>query len=1476
MSSHSDHVSFSDSGLRSNGYYVEVPNNGTVTVLIEQTRYQQEGTLSRKFEVYLNGNLYNRETPLSLLPSGSGPLPIVLSSSAMIGLGATASPQYTLQAIYNDKGVLLGHQKIYNKNYWVQYNYTIKAIYGDATGVQIPVVFNSNGGSDCGTKFYTVGNTYGSLPEPTKSDHSIFDGWYSDVALTKRVYTSTKVSTSVTMLYAKWISADKVKSISIEGSSILYPGGETNYVCMAKLDTGETKEAKATWSIDSAPSGRVSINATTGKLVSERYSDITSPITVRIKASFTTSITATKTITIPVAPKSISIYGDDDIAKGGQGQYTCKATMRDGTTKWVTPAWSVSAGWSSASITADGVLKVNQSISYSSVTIKAVYREGQYSCETTKIVTVNNSVVEQKVTVSFNSNGGSSCSSRQYTVNSTYGTLPEPTKSGCTFGGWYSDSALTKRVNSSTTVSSSVTKLYAKWIETPSSFSVKLAKNDGTSATKSYTMSAGSWTIPSASSLSWSRSGYDFLGWSTSSAATTAKYSDGQAITISGDTTLYAVWKAKPKYEVKLYKNDGTSTTESYTQVAGSWTIPSISSLLWSRKGYVFSGWNTSRTATSHLYFDGQIINVSSALSLYAVWVAIPEVTLPTPVIQSIGAASSSYGGDVDLIKLQWSPVESATGYVVYRSTSSTGGGAREQIKPTIGTINTYSTINGQMAYTKIYFAEDKTVVPGVDYSYWVVATNASGKSEYSSFRSAFCSATIEVANANLKINDSGRASSNITVKANTTWGAVSSDTSWLTVKVSGSTLTVNVAANSKTTERKGTITVTAAAKTPHPVSRTVSVVQPGIILPKCKVTFDANGGSGGSECTVVMNSAVGTLPIPALNGYLFLGWFTEKNGGTKITEMTKVTKDATYCAHWQYVGTADDSKIVFELNNSYIVEDDGAFPMDFSRLVGSTSVPKLTVQGLPVGLKYDSKSMTITGKATNPGSYAVTVRATNATVKEPAVATFTLKVPNLSCDALPKLEQETNAYGVVRCGVAFNSGLVNCSSKDGWTVKVSGLPAGLKYDAKAGVILGVTTAKAGAYTVTFTASKRGEKNQIATITLNVETLPDWAMGTFTGLVSLGASANPALATMTVAASGKISGKMSICGTNWTFSTASYAVGGVRGEILHREAYMTDVIAKAGKAMMPIHIEVCAADAPSGATTLVNGMAYIGFGDHSNLFGEGILPRNMWKDKATASAAKNLLSQWEGVYAVALSCDGAGVGYLSLIVGKDGNVKSAGKLADGTSVSSASPLVCFLEDDEVWNTVVYAAPTAYKGGVFCTMPVFSGPHGRISSPFIGCARWTSLNPCATRVYGEGFNREVSLFGAYHDKSKKLVDYGNPLHFSIEVPELNGMLAQTGDPVAILADANGRIIVDKTSGLSISFTPATGVFKGSYTFIFDGKTKKRVNFEGIVASGAETFGGFYLWDALGSYDDPKTHKPKTYKYKESHSVILSAP
>ena len=42
-----------------------------------------------------------------------------------------------------------------------------------------------------------------------------------------------------------------------------------------------------------------------------------------------------------------------------------------------------------------------------------------------------------------------------------------------------------------------------------------------------------------------SRTGYWFLGWSTSKTATSAQYKTGSEISVTKDTTLYAVWKKK-------------------------------------------------------------------------------------------------------------------------------------------------------------------------------------------------------------------------------------------------------------------------------------------------------------------------------------------------------------------------------------------------------------------------------------------------------------------------------------------------------------------------------------------------------------------------------------------------------------------------------------------------------------------------------------------------------------------------------------------------------------------------------------------------------------------------------------------------------------------------------------------------------------------------------------------------------------------
>jgi len=64
-------------------------------------------------------------------------------------------------------------------------------------------------------------------------------------------------------------------------------------------------------------------------------------------------------------------------------------------------------------------------------------------------------------------------------------------------------------------------------------------------------------------------------------------------------------------------------------------------------------------------------------------------------------------------------------------------------------------------------------------------------------------------------------------------------------------------------------------------------------------VSFNANGGTGGTTRQVSNGSVVGTLPTVTRSGYTFDGWYTAINGGTRISASTTVTGNVTYYAHW-------------------------------------------------------------------------------------------------------------------------------------------------------------------------------------------------------------------------------------------------------------------------------------------------------------------------------------------------------------------------------------------------------------------------------------------------------------------------------------------------------------------------------------------------------------------------------------------------
>ena len=71
------------------------------------------------------------------------------------------------------------------------------------------------------------------------------------------------------------------------------------------------------------------------------------------------------------------------------------------------------------------------------------------------------------------------------------------------------------------------------------------------------------------------------------------------------------------------------------------------------------------------------------------------------------------------------------------------------------------------------------------------------------------------------------------------------------------------------------------------------------------QITFDGNGGSPANSTMTTTGKKLASLPTATRSGrYSFDGWYTERNGGTKITTATVFDKDTTVYAHWTYTGS--------------------------------------------------------------------------------------------------------------------------------------------------------------------------------------------------------------------------------------------------------------------------------------------------------------------------------------------------------------------------------------------------------------------------------------------------------------------------------------------------------------------------------------------------------------------------------------------
>ena len=514
-----------------------------------------------------------------------------------------------------------------NREFWVEYFYDIN---------EYTVSYNANGGSGAPasqTKYYGFDLTL-SDTVPTRSGYT-FKGWGTSSTSTSASYQpgGNYTANSSRTLYAIWESnAPKTYTVSFNAN-----GG-------SGAPASQTKTHNVTLTLSSTKPTRTGHTflgwSTSSSATSATYS---------AGGSYTNN--ASVTLYAVWTPNTYTISFN---ANGGSGApasqtKTYGVTLTLSSTKptrtgYTFLGWSTSSTATSATYSAGGNFTTN-----ANTTLYAVWSPNTY-------------------TISYSANGGSGAPSSQTKTHGVTLTLSstKPTRTGYSFLGWSTSSTATSASYSaggSFTTNASTT-LYAVW--SPNSYTVLYSANGGSGAPSSQTKTHG--VTLTLSSTKPTRTGYSFLGWSTSSTATSATYSAGGSFTTNASTTLYAVWSPNT-YTVSYNANGGSGAPSSQTKTYG--VTLTLSSTKPTRTGYTFKGWATSSTATSATYSAGGSYTSNSSSTLYAVW-SINTYTVSYNANGGSGAPSSqtkTYGSTLTLSSTK--PTQSGYDFLGW-ATSST------------------------------------------------------------------------------------------------------------------------------------------------------------------------------------------------------------------------------------------------------------------------------------------------------------------------------------------------------------------------------------------------------------------------------------------------------------------------------------------------------------------------------------------------------------------------------------------------------------------------------------------------------------------------------------------------------------------------------------------------------------------------------------------------------------------------------------
>ena len=550
-----------------------------------------------------------------------------------------------------------------------------------------------------------------------------------------------------------------------------------------------------------------------------------------------------------------------------------------------------------------------------------------YTKQTDTIVYARWEQAAVQYTVAYNANGGNGdMESSVFTYGIAGKLRPNTfTRTDYNFLGWaktsdatvpeYADQA---EVIDWSNVNGDIITLYAVWQEIPATYTITYHANGGTGE-----MAQSTFNMDVEYSLSlneFTRAGYTFKHWATNSDGSGNTYTDGQNVTNlttnrGANVDLYAVWQPKI-YTITYMANGGLSADYSLNIEFGA-NMPNVD-IPTPADGYVFTGYYLEPTGSTQ-YYDATgtpvstyvVYNRTENLVLYAGWKARAcEPTgnySPTSVLTDITTIS-------ELVDAEFMYLDSGANAYKFNA-----GGMAEYNKDQrftfeysdgVNTTTKYGTAfcgpNGSGDRTKLYYTTDKLSVYQTGKGCWCryglsddevyTATLDDGSTKTYPWQRAATSTDADTCRTECPMICAQYAATDEKFRTNLLNGDVVScaDNEIECPDQEGHTGTFNPETGQ-------------CDYTPNTYT----------------ITLDPDGGTTTqTSISVTYQGDIPNAEIPTYDGYLFMGYFTDRNGagdkffdefGAPISPTYTLTTDITVYAYWKVPACTDYDGSVLE-----------------------------------------------------------------------------------------------------------------------------------------------------------------------------------------------------------------------------------------------------------------------------------------------------------------------------------------------------------------------------------------------------------------------------------------------------------------------------------------------------------------------------------------------------------------------------------